>query len=838
MSNVLTRGQTELRQSVTHLEDAMSEKSLRDSDLRDAERNTRKILQRICLPVCERLEKMINRPIFIFLSPSFVEPELQTVRYYGLKELRYIDGLDGMRERLVNLFRKGDQDKKGLDRLVDFMRLLKKEFGTGKKSAPYLLNTAIELLSNAQVPLGNWLPLDAEIAGPSPPSHSEKKVLLDFAWELANLKEYPDKSAVKCYLNAAQDYGKFTSNACDEDEDIDCTLFIAHKYLTRDPYIYELDHSIGSRDDRTGTLLPFVAECLYFTEGRIIRPDYKLDLTKRDDLAKLVQIHLPIAALGQFRGSVCWISSDGTRESEDKKRLSIYLNQTTQNLLSEFLSEAILNVFGAKLEEALTYRDTNRGNRLGYFQRMALAFGDLFWCYRIDFSLGGRMVAHGKLSGEVTIDPADLSKVNSKPSEKERSGPHNVRSIDQEVSRLDIRLSDPINHSNVITIDLNRLPGVVPRQYIIDELGFDHIDLCTHLVRDRVRFHWAGPFIMGKISQVIREHRDTALLSLQNNAFVFGHNQKNELTERNAGALANRLQDSATALASRIKSLRDEVTKAVSKLRSGAQPDAELARKLEQQLKEVDQAVLVDPGILEDTLICLRSDQQLYGIAELFSVIAKVGTGKLPRRWLDPKFARSDPPPSAPLADWADVFRSHILRLTPYYAKNIKDRNLGFTLEIFESQESDLAPCSGVPNPPRCVLPFQDDTAIQDAARLTLLAGLTELTRNALKYMYNRANTKQLWIEHNCLRFIFKIVISYDKGTVSAIIWNPIMAENLRTGDSLLAIRRLSEQLRAVTIITPKPTSEVPGGCLPGRNCSVSEFSLCPSKIEFEESEP
>jgi hypothetical protein len=190
----------------------------------------------------------------------------------------------------------------------------------------------------------------------------------------------------------------------------------------------------------------------------------------------------------------------------------MYLNRTTQDLLGEFLSLATLDVFEAELDAALKFKDTDSSNRTEYFRRLALAFGDLFWCHRMDFYLQGNRVAHGDTLGQVVTQGKSFLSNQNMP-----------------LSRLDeaISISPQKGYGNLISFDISQLFLESSQSKLaVQTLGFDRLDCHAFLVLDKDRFAWGKEPIRIRIQQIIQNHRDAALISLQQAAFVFGHMQR------------------------------------------------------------------------------------------------------------------------------------------------------------------------------------------------------------------------------------------------------------------------------------------------------------------------
>lgn len=738
-----------------------------------ADTHEREILQRVFLPVGKAFQAKITRRVFFFLSPPFAEREKGYVLYYGLDEQDATPSAINWEERFSKIYKSLDfpADANGFDRFSRFMMELRKEY-SGKRAE--LKEAAVSLLSRAPVRLG-----DVKITADGP-IQEEKKVLLDHAFDLANQAGYPAGGVTRGFLqelmarepyNRPDNQVRFVSNdhfaAGDQ---VECTLLVAADYLTRAGYIYE---SEGEAAPVGGTVFPFVAECLYFANGDIDA------LTGENVLRRLRQIHLPIAALGQYRASVCWISRVDRRGKEERRLLVIQLNSLFQQLLGEFTSLGLIEIFESKLMAALDYRYT-RGEDQGYYQKLALAFGYLFWSYQIEFFNKGALKAKG-VNGRVDMVEGNHPDGNSAPPPD---------------TFLDLQ-DTPNGKGTIITINLRHVADDKRTcTEVIASLGFDSVVCSAFLVRDKERLKLSTRTIRGKIVDVVEEHQLSVSDRLQSIAFTFGHHLKNEYYERDS---------------------------------------AHVAAQLEPYIRRKEAEVVVDRALLQQAVVSLQSEERSLGTAELFGAVAKVATGVLPHGWRAKDW--SGEITEQVLRRWEGAFRTTIHNVSIYYTNDLLRRSPPYNLRIWERDHDDWCERVGLKRQPvGAIPPLATKTP---GPPLAILAGLMELTRNGLKHIDDDFHTSTIQQHHGGLHLFYEITIDSSRKSVTATLWNTVSDKSeVEPSKSIYHLLKLTNAIQAIFIDDVKSTTSVPGWPRPSAAAfyAVAGFTVFPDKLVFEDS--
>lgn len=127
-------------------------------------------------------------------------------------------------------------------------------------------------------------------------------------------------------------------------------------------YVRELAPSPHHLSQETAKAL--IAESLYFTRGNLaddFRPSH------------LHHLFLPLSALGQWRGALCWLT--------ERHRFMEDITPTLQKTFEELFTQAILDSFASRLEDALL--SSQRPSR----EKLVTAFATLWWADEISFIL-------------------------------------------------------------------------------------------------------------------------------------------------------------------------------------------------------------------------------------------------------------------------------------------------------------------------------------------------------------------------------------------------------------------------------------------------------------------
>ena len=401
----------------------------------------REILDRYLRPIVEQFEKKISYPdihpdiyrrAFFFLYPPTPGKEFDSVRYYGLAPIdegatsphaEDVRDASALFEKTYEAMFRGlpEGARVAFEQFPGFIRQVildaRNQFGGDRARAFGALRAAArEILTGASVGIRQ-----------SAEDRSATPILLAHAFDMANtdysdgapaeVREHIYPGAKFCtWFTKTRGPGEFLTNAhftCDEPEpQPDCTLLIAKDYLERPGYVIGglvLDEAGVPRPE--GTFREFAAECLFTLEEKELPIEDLGALTTF--LKSLRQIHLPVAAMGQYRGSVCWISYEDFRLPLGRSRLSRKLDRHFQGIIAEFFSLAMIDVYESMVGEALRLLVPDREVTWKQFEtkfyaQLGTAFSYLIGSQKIDFigqdSAGNdRVVSY--VEGDVDFPP-------------------------------------------------------------------------------------------------------------------------------------------------------------------------------------------------------------------------------------------------------------------------------------------------------------------------------------------------------------------------------------------------------------------------------------------------
>ena len=761
-------------------------------------------------PASEQLESILGRiarPFdgcvdchsFFFLPPPFIDRNKdEHVKYYGLtapsdelaKPLsEFISGFtDSFFED--ELISKDTQLHVSVDRLRSYVNKLKpaiEEWVAKKRSRiekpadseDLVRQASALLLAEGRVQIG-YMEITPE--GPIRQSHP---TLLDRALDIANMKPEEKSEFLRCLNNEHKESGLlFKSNRdfCDdfkipdapERGKLDEVILTTDGYLTKEGYVIAATPSSG------GTLRHFIAEFLYSFGLSRIEATVKGKFVRIEDLR---QTHLPLAALGQFRGSICWVS----RTNRDANKCSMIvrkLDASFQALLSEYFAVALLEAFSACLFESQTLR----GNREQYFRMLADAFGYVFYAYDVSFTRDQLVVATCR-DGHVNI-----------PSPQSNPSVDRLVAADRPFSfnHTPNRKGTDIALNLTSLLEQHVMKGTMSSREMVDLLGFDTVICRGMFVHDINAFRNGLWLVMNRMAGVLR----STYLMLNRARVLFshaiGHEVKHVCTERGSRRIVNELE-----------SLLDRSRQGTS--------------------------ITLSREEIEKIIVSFRSEDGLFAAAEMFRRLDDLSIGKLPASW---KGSSRNLGVKEILKASADALDKTVRRLAFEYKwlgdKSTRSRDglsSGAELVLRRFHDGSKVPLERVSQPD--IVGLRQDFMVE--ASSAIFAGLYELCRNAFQATLKvKSRVIDLGIRERTVWY--SVCIDSELQCCRVAVYNYSDSISI-SSRSLAYLIEVTQQLRCIKIEPPRVSSVLPPNANADSVVIESIFELHPFKFDFRESD-
>lgn len=726
----------------------------------DRERNHsyQETIRRVLSRTAESFNEIVGARSFFFLAPPFIDRgHEEYVDYYGVagETIYGVEGVlqNAIQEEKANLLQTSTIPNGGLQLIKGILARFKHKIQANQHLREIGFNrcarsVAHQILMRSSVSIGRYTITDAG------PTKTDFPTLMDYALEFthaAEKKRFVAEANESVRHNVGSGF-RFRSNSSfyadvgvDADEE-HSTIWSTDSYLTWQGYV-----RANQSHPKNNTLEQFLAEFLYSLES----PErIESSLDDGIPLESLRQTHLPLAGFGQYRASICWVSHLNRNKN---KCISIVqkLDRPMQSLLSDQFSFALLEAFRVAFAEALEKKDSDANE---YYRSMAHAFGLLFWSYEVEFFLNQTIVACCR-DGEVKQRSSSTTDVSAFPP---NNALQHLHSKENKGTTIYLHIPNLLNLERITRSGRNRLNKLD----IVDVLGFNLVVCKGMFVSDTSALKGSELLIGERISSVVVDvianvHRMMGLVS-----HAMGHQIKHVCTERGS-------QKAASMLELRI----------------------EESRQFGQDLVSIP----LDEAIA--TASCLRSEESLFGPAEMFRRINTLQTGKLPREWMDENGMKMQ-------------MDQRLLRVRREMETTIVNMAVAYDRLIKEQYRIDDEPLAeglllrnpfnksfynlttkrreGIPG-----LAFNQNID----ASIAILSGLHELARNAFQ------ETKRLagkFLEANLIPTVWLTVESDPiVAKVTASIVNISMNESVRSR-SLEALEEIGRRLGCVTICKPR----------------------------------
>ncbi len=753
----------------------------------------RKTLQRILGRLTGPIDQMVDCRSFFFLSPPFIDRhKREYVHYYGMRTMLSREASEAAAElfkEAVATFFSEDYEARGpvrWERLRAFLPVLRHRLEEaaprfGAKVEDFAEAAAWHVLLDASVSIGTFA-----ITPEGPGERSDYLTLMDYALDFAHTPD-DQTEAELARLNAkmrsvTSPYFNFTSNRNYFDgvripDDaksgkIANTIFSTDGYLTWNQYI-KVDP-----DEAHETLRAFVAECIYSIGlyDRDGRPGLETSTGIR--IENLRQTHLPLAALGQFRGSVCWLSHTG-RHPLKCALIVQKLDDSCQQLLSEHFTYALLESFRVCLSDALNQRD----DLTAYYARLAEAFGYLFWSYEVQFIRKRQIVARCR---EGRVEYPELTSSVQENTDPNADAVSYRPSVNKKGSDVTLRICDLCKDGPDSPIKAHE---------VVRLLDFDTVVCRAFRINDRGAF----------------EH------------------SKWMIEERFRGVLS-------TFFATRHRMMSQVVRTIGHQIKHACKPPGslDLAEALEERLEGSQDPVAIGRDDVYSLIELLRSTDELVGPAEMFRCLDQLSKGIFPREW---RRVEKNGQLSCQeiLRATAEAIEGTILKIADSFARKVlrmsKDPmedapRASFSLRRLEDGAPVALTTLSRINIPR----LREDEQYQ--ASLAVMAGLHELSRNAFqatwtnRHQFSNGTRRDMHAWYD---------VSVDVGTqsVRARLCNVSTFTEL-TSKSILMLQEIAENLGCIRLIQPKRCETPPGG----RSELIyveSIYELLPMRFRFED---
>jgi hypothetical protein len=312
-----------------------------------------------------------------------------------------------------------------------------------------------------------------------------------------------------------------------------------------------------------------------------------------------------------------------------------------------------------------------------------------------------------------------------------------------------------------------------------------------------------------------RRLMDKALDLLQSAGFVFGHDLKNRLEELKHEEVRFQLRGLKQQLKELVEQPED------SDGRQKTPPESKL-----NEIKRSLKALPVD--VLDSADACLGKLATFSATPELFRVMGKFVSGELPYEWARKELADEWPEgfmPSEHLAKAAEACDTVVRQVVSSYVKG-----LDFELrKIEDGKLVSVQPIDRVEQARIELPPLSHTPSI--APPYAILAGLSELVRNAVKAVTGSARRADILHKYGKLHLDYSISIDEREGLVRVSIWNPYSGQAPPMSETIGYMVRMYEQLGAVEI-EPVHTGS-PHPLIKGLGYGQSDFIFRPQKIRF-----
>lgn len=220
----------------------------------------------------------------------------------------------------------------------------------------------------------------------------------------------------------------------------------------------------------------------------------------------------------------------------------------------------------------------------------------------------------------------------------------------------------------------------------------------------------------------------------------------------------------------------------------------------------------------------------LYGTAELFNSVAKISSGNLPAGWMDDRWKSNWPPVaySEECVASVEMACEDVIRYVGQcYAQSVQGKSDVFLRRLDAKDrrvlQSERLGEIRVSDPEVHFAPFDRKNS---AGPQAVLAGLTELVRNALKVVTKNDQMQDLIERYGMLHIDYAIS---RKATWTVVeLWNPKWRARLRVSTSIRSLTWMYSQIKAIRI------DEVKLEPYNGKQYAYSRFSIDPTKLKFE----
>ena len=183
-----------------------------------------------------------------------------------------------------------------------------------------------------------------------------------------------------------------------------------------------------------------------------------------------------------------------------------------------------------------------------------------------------------------------------------------------------------------------------------------------------------------------------------------------------------------------------------------------------------------------------------YGIPELFSEIGKISRGSLPDSWRDGQLG--DWPPSEIakrlLQRYEDAIRSYVLDTALPYSLQSRRLRVYEVRSTGSCEPSSPCPVSSPPKLP----PLKEGWKTVSAT----LAGVSEIMRNACRYVLHEENSPDIAQACGELPIYFSLHTDYEDSSVELSVWNPFTDDSIEPSKTIDRLKSVYDSFCGVEI--------------------------------------
>ncbi len=230
--------------------------------------------------------------------------------------------------------------------------------------------------------------------------------------------------------------------------------------------------------------------------------------------------------------------------------------------------------------------------------------------------------------------------------------------------------------------------------------------------------------------------------------------------------------------------------------------------------------------------VCLQKLSHFSATPELFRVLAKFVSGELPHEWAREDLVKTWPKsfdPSKHLFKAAEAAEMVIRQIVAPYSKDPDDgRDNELQLRRIDGdqiiavdpiefvRDIDLPPLS---------------SAAHSAPAFAILAGLSEIVRNAVKAVTDKSKRGDINRSYGKLHLDYRIAVDLERSEVIVSIWNPFAGQGPQASETISRMVTMYQRLGAVEV-TPA-NMNTPHPLIQDNVFGYSEFVFRPKKLRF-----